>query len=219
MDRTLFTNVTILDCTGAAPYAGEALVAECQAVVDQLDRETDDASQRESERIAAGIWGEVGLAEREEAAPSLQERLASRALAVQRHASARRASEKLRDEVERVQGELNRATYAIEDAAARLLLLIGEQIAQEILAAEAIARNTRFKLQGLARLWLARSFRPAAIKLVHQAVGVLNDIPLNDSRRQIAPAHDPAVVALQRWQEAAAALLADLEAPLPIDEA
>ena len=28
MDRTLFTNVTILDCTGAAPYAGEALVAE-----------------------------------------------------------------------------------------------------------------------------------------------------------------------------------------------
>src|SRR5215510_7405029 len=26
MDRTLFTNVTILDCTGAAPFAGEVLV-------------------------------------------------------------------------------------------------------------------------------------------------------------------------------------------------
>jgi len=26
MDRTLFTNVTVLDCTGAAPYAGEVLV-------------------------------------------------------------------------------------------------------------------------------------------------------------------------------------------------
>ena len=26
MDRTLFTNVSILDCTGAAPYPGEVLV-------------------------------------------------------------------------------------------------------------------------------------------------------------------------------------------------
>ena len=26
MDRTLFTNVTVLDCTGAQPYAGEVLI-------------------------------------------------------------------------------------------------------------------------------------------------------------------------------------------------
>ncbi len=49
MVRTLFTNVNILDCTGAAPFAGEVLVENCR--IARIARSPDKIEAADAERI------------------------------------------------------------------------------------------------------------------------------------------------------------------------
>ena len=172
---------------------GEQLVAEYQAVVDQIDRETDDASQRESERIAAVLAGESPPVQEEDHGTAA--RLRRRSEAAMRLATAERARDQLQNELATALGELKAMTLEVEAAIADLLLKFGELLAAEVVAAEEVARNLRHKLGGLSRLWLGSTIagRPQSLKLGRQALQVLGQLPLNDSRVQYPAARDPTV--------------------------
>jgi hypothetical protein len=185
-----------------------------QAEIAELDRQNDMLAQHEAERIAAGIKGWNPADDREESAPSIQERLAARAMSVQRHAYAQRAADQLRSEVEQAEGAVARAKYGIEAAIAHLLLLEGERIAAACLQAEELARDLRHRLGGLSRLWIARGQadrRPSALRMGVTAMGVLESLPLNDHAQQYPASHDPTTAALVRWQLIASGLLVDAE--------
>jgi hypothetical protein len=203
----------------AAHARGQELAHAMQAEIDELDRQNDMLAQRAAEKIAAGIKG-VSADDREEQAPSIQERLAARAMSVQRHAYAQRAAEQLKAEVEQAEGEVARAKYQIEAAIGHLLLLEGERIAAEVLEHEAAAYASRNRLAGLARLWIARGSgdnRTSALRMGVKALGVLNDLPLNSEHRQHPAAHNPVDVELALWQTCASALLKDAEAAVESD--
>jgi hypothetical protein len=104
---------------------------------------------------------------------------------------------------------------AVEAAIAGLLLIIGEQLAEQTLGAEKQARDLRHKLTGLSRLWISRGNddrRPSAIRMGQKALALLNALPANSENRQTVAAHDPGTRELVRWQLVASSLLANAEA-------
>ena len=191
----------------------------CREKLDAFDQENERGARAEVEKIAARIRGE-DHAEAPHAEISWPSGWRSGAEAQSLHAVAVRAVDRLRGDAERAQADVNRATYAIEACVERLLIVEGEELAVQCLAAERLAATLRHRLGGLSRLWVGRGTgaAPQSIRLQHWALTVLGDIPLNDSRRQHPPAHDPSTAKLVDWQKIAAALMADAEAPLPDEE-
>jgi hypothetical protein len=199
----------------AAHARGQELANALQAEIDELDRQNDMLAQRAAERIAAGIRGADPAEEREESAPSVQERLQARAMSVRRHAYAERAVAQLHGEVEQAERSLAQAKYQIEKSIANLLLLEGERIAGEVLDYEARARDARHRLAGLSRLWIGRGTgdnRPSALHMGRLALQTLESLPLNDHAQQYPASHDPTTATLQKWQFIASLLLVDPEA-------
>jgi hypothetical protein len=109
-----------------------------------------------------------------------------------------------------------RARFAVRDAASGLLYAIGEGLATETLAAEELARDSRHRPEGLARLWVSQSEGgpPSALKLGRRAIALLNGLPANDPRIQYPAGREPSVASLALWRALVASLLRDPETPL-----
>jgi hypothetical protein len=195
-----------------AHVRGVELVFEHQAELDALDRQAEELAGRHAEAIAAGVRSGVALAV--ESDTGVAERLEARAKVVYELATAQAAARYLADDVQAAELAFKRARFAVQDAAAGLLRAIGEDVAQETLAAETLARDSRHRLEGLARLWVSQSEGgpPSALRLGRKAMGVLGDVPLNDSRRQYPASQDPSSASRALWQALAASLLRDPEA-------
>jgi hypothetical protein len=204
----------------AAHARGQELALAMRAEIDELDRQNDMLAQRAAEKIAASIGGAGHAEEREESAPGVQERLAARAMSVQRCSYAQRAAEQLRAEVEQAERSVATAKYGIEAAIGHLLLLEGEELAVACRHHEELARDLRHKLGGLSRLWIGcgkGDNRPSALRLGPLALKTLESLPVNDHAQQYPASHDPTTATLQRWQFVASALLVDPESKAEVD--
>jgi hypothetical protein len=198
----------------AAERRGRALMQDAEHELAEIEHQEEGDATQAAERIAADIAAGQSM-------PELPARPAGwhdkKAIAQDRVSAARQAHRQLEAQLAASARAMAQATTAQQGAIARLLRDRGETVAIEIEAAERLALHLRDELEAMARLHLTTDGpgRPVLIKLGLRAMKVLNSRPHNDPDRQKPGGIDLLAPAAQRWRDAATALMADAEAPLP----
>jgi hypothetical protein len=198
----------------AAERRGRALLSDAEHELAEIEhQEAADAAQA-ADKIAADIAAGQPM-------PTLPERPAGwhdkKAIAQDRVSAARQAHRQLEAQLAASARAVAQATTAQQGAIAQLLRDHGETLAIETEAAERLALALRDELTALGRVHLTTDGpgRPILIKLGLKAMRVLNSRPVNDPDRQKPGGLDLLAPVAQRWRDAATALMADAEAPLP----
>jgi hypothetical protein len=198
----------------AAERRGRALLQDAEHELAELERQEAVDATIAAGRIAADIAAGQSM-------PTFPERPAGwhdkKAIAQDRVSAAGQAHRQLEAQLAASARAVAQATTAQQGAIARLLRDRGEQLAIETEAAERLALHLRNELTALGRVHLTTDGpgRPVLIKLGLRAMRVLNSRPVNDPDRQKPGGIDLLAPQAQRWRDAATALMADAEAPLP----
>jgi hypothetical protein len=198
----------------AAERRGAALLSEAEHELGELERQEAADAALAAERIAADIAAGQSMPELPPRPPGWHER---KSLAEDRVVAARQAHARLAAQLAESLRAVALAVTRQQQAVAALLRDHGEQLAIETEAAERLALALRDELTALGRVHLTTDGpgRPILLKLGMRAMRVLNSRPVNDPDRQKPGGLDLLAPVAQRWRDAATALMADPEAPLP----
>jgi hypothetical protein len=201
-----------------AQARGNAMVAELHAQIQQHDDAGERIVEEEAQHLVNLASGRPAPRPRDrDAGEDPEERARQRRQLEVKLIAAKKAQSRLEEEVATEKRVVDKANHAISAAIEAILIEMGDDLVDELIAAERRARNIRIELTGLSGVWLRNGGNVGPIRLGRRAAGALADLPLNDTNRQRPPraAYDPEGSAAARYRELAAALMADPDATVP----
>lgn len=201
----------------AAYSRGAAGVAACEETIRLHEKESDRLATIEAARLAEEAAGRGAAMAPDD---RFGDRAHTRLVLDGRLVAAGKALNVLARELETAKQAKTTAAQRIEDEIEALMRQIGEEIAVELIAVEKKARDLRGLLSGMKAQTLTqwKERRYQQLRLGSRALDALDNLPLNDVRRQYVPGHDPEAINIDAFRTAVIALRSSPDAPIPGSE-